>query len=390
VLLAALDILRGQGESLTIDRRAILSHLYGSLLLVPLQPLYEPQGGNGSSKGRGGDDSDSEDNEALHAAWQSVLGLVGGGSAAAAAAAGSGGSGDASAGVPTSVLLARALEAQLLGSKQSDAGRLAAFVKRLVGLLLHAPTGEALGAATVAWRAGRRYGRLAALLEWEGGAPVGGVAYDADATDPSEAGGLAGALWELPLAVKHYHPHVAAAARALLQLGPGTGAAGAGGTAAIIGGAAGPQEVAAAYEVPRHGGFRPAPPQPPRSAAPSSNGKARGRAAAAVRQAAAVAPLCEELQCVVDSSAVSAGPDIGDVAAAAAAHYDLTLQHSLNQRLRRQALLEARRLELFEQHLKTRGSRNDAPNAAGGRLNFAQALQRSGRVTKHSRTAPIT
>lgn len=55
----------------------------------------------------------------------------------------------------------------------------------------------------------RRYPRLKSLLEWEGEAPVGGRSFNPELADPTEAGALAAALWELQLLVHHYHPHVA-------------------------------------------------------------------------------------------------------------------------------------------------------------------------------------
>ncbi len=38
---------------------------------------------------------------------------------------------------------------------------------------------------------------------------MGGRSFNPELADPSEAGALAAALWELQLLVHHYHPHVA-------------------------------------------------------------------------------------------------------------------------------------------------------------------------------------
>ena len=38
---------------------------------------------------------------------------------------------------------------------------------------------------------------------------MGGRSFNPELADPSEAGALASALWELQLLSHHYHPHVA-------------------------------------------------------------------------------------------------------------------------------------------------------------------------------------
>ncbi|KAF8055732.1 noc3l [Scenedesmus sp. PABB004] len=396
VLLAALDTLKGQGEALAIDRRAFYNQLYHTLLLAPLGVLFEPHegggqqqqaggggGGGGGGSGGGGDDGDdAEDAAALAAARVGALGWEAL-------------DGERRDVVPTSVLLLRALEQQLLGVKQADMGRLAAFAKRLAGLLLSGGPAEALGAATLLWRLMKRNARLLGLLEWEGGAPVGGQQFQPDVSDPSEAGALAAALWELPLAAAHYHPHVAAAARALLALTPGLAGAGADGGAggAVVGGAAGPQEVAAAYEVARRGGFRPAPTPPGRGGGRAGGGVPAGssRAGMAARQAAAAAPWTAELADAVAAEAVGgagqqaqAQPparrqggkqaaaaaaaaaataaaaaaaddvDLTAVAAAAAQQFVLSRAHARNRALRRQAAVARRRVELMRERLIAR------------------------------------
>jgi hypothetical protein len=348
VLLAALDILQGQGEALTIDRRAFYNQLYLTLLLVPQQVLYEGAGGTSSRRQQQQPDAETgsqeeseqellqEASRAMQAArisqqgWEAVAGNTAGASAAATQPPPSASAGrrhghhqqlqQPQADAPTSVLLLRCLEQQLLRVKQTDMARLAAFAKRLVGLMLSSSPSEALGAACLLWRLVQRYPKLVSLFEWDGGAPVGGQQYVPDCGDPSEAGALAAALWELPLAAQHYHPHVAAAARALLGLTPGSQAAaaaadgdsdgaqpGGGGkgaaaaAAGLIAGAAGPQQLAAMYEAVRRGGFRPPPTTP--NAAPGvgkgrgvvAGGSASSRAGMAARVAAAGRPWSAEL-----------------------------------------------------------------------------------------------
>lgn len=50
------------------------------------------------------------------------------------------------------------------------------------------------------------------------GAFAGG--YRADAEDPAEASASGEPLWELALAARHYHPHVATAAQSIAQIPP--------------------------------------------------------------------------------------------------------------------------------------------------------------------------
>jgi hypothetical protein len=139
--------------------------------------------------------------------------------------------------------------------------------------VLQVPTAEAMGCAALIMRLVLRYSKLAALLEWEGGAPVGGRVFNPDCDDPSEAGAFASSLWELPLLAHHYHPHVRAAAADLLGLTPGVkkpssataaaGGGGGGGGAGILTGAhVGPQEFTQGYVSTSAGGFRPAPQLP--------------------------------------------------------------------------------------------------------------------------------
>ncbi len=387
VLLTALEILQGQGEALNVDRRQLYLQLYQTLMLVPLAPLAEDpgvhyghgghskaagvaNGHGGSAAGEAGaagqqreqqEEDEQEDERAVMALHASSSGS---------------GSADGS-GEPVAVRLVRCMERLLLGSKQTDVARLAAFTKRLAGLLLHAGPGECLGLAALLLRLIKRYPRLAAQLEWDGGAPVGGRAFNADCTDPTEAGALAAALWELPLALRHYHPHVAAAAKSLLELSPAAGAgAGTGGTTGPLATAAGPQELALAYDSASTGRFKPTPAAPPRRNSAALHSKA------AVQRLAAVAarPLCAELAREVGGhEAVAAGPGPksatangvrssaraawaadgfassgeGEAEASEAVlrHFRTTRRWQQNRALRRQVALEAARLRRFQEHL---------------------------------------
>lgn len=363
LLASATTLLQGQGEALNIDRRQFYCQLYEALALAPLSPLYQEHttgggGGAGSAGGPGGAGSRAvgssgervEEDEGVTPADAEAL---------RASCSGGGGGGESE---QQAALLACVLESMLLGSKQTDMGRLAALVKRLAGLLLASGTGEAMGSAALLLRLLKRYSRLAALLEWEGGAPVGGRVYDPVCPDPSEAGGLASGLWELTLASQHYHPAVASAARMLLSLSPGAGANGEAGISGALAGAAGPQELAVAYDAPRRGGFKPAPAPPPTRKQQGSLGGAR-------RAARRAAPLCEELvrevaasgdagelAAVAGTASTDGGAAAGAAAAAAAAavlrqHYLVASQQAENARLRHERALLAAQLSRFHEHL---------------------------------------
>lgn len=184
------------------------------MLLVPLQVLYEgtesaaaaaaPAAVNGFAAGIASavaaaaavDDAeelDAENRQAMQAARASIYGLEAtAGQQHQQQATGSSSNSSSRDVVPTAVLLLRCLEQQLLGVKQTDMGRLAAYTKRLAQLMLAAGPSEALGSACLVYRLMRRYHKLVCQFEWEGGAPVGGRQYDPDCPDPSEAGGWVG------------------------------------------------------------------------------------------------------------------------------------------------------------------------------------------------------
>jgi nucleolar complex protein 3 len=179
IILTAAAILRGQGEALNIDRRTFYTQLYTAALLAPMMPLVEDadsqqqgqqqqqqqqgkqQGKqqlgqpplNGKRRQREGEGEEGEDAAAALAedlaAIAAAGALTGGDPSASGAAAllrqlqqpaaeaapGRGGAGPRGP-EPTAVLLVRAMDQLLLGVKQTDAARLAAFTKRLVALML--------------------------------------------------------------------------------------------------------------------------------------------------------------------------------------------------------------------------------------------------------------
>jgi hypothetical protein len=167
VLLAALDILKGQCDALTIDRRAFYNQLYQALLLVPLQLLHEAGdipaklagklaghlAVNGAAAANGPVNeeeqwADREDLQALQAVRASLLGLEvtaaeqqqqqqQKGAAGSVSTSGSSSSRDVA---PTPVLLLRCLEQQLLGVKQTDMGRLAAFLRESSYMWVQSPS----------------------------------------------------------------------------------------------------------------------------------------------------------------------------------------------------------------------------------------------------------
>lgn len=165
-----------------------------------------------------------------------------------------------------------------------------------------------MGLMSLMLRLMKRYPKLAAQLEWEGGAPVGGRVYDPHCQDPSDAGALAAALWELPLLTQHHHPHVVAGAQALLALAPGGKRAGrsssgsSNSSGGLLGTAAGPQDLAELYSVTLLGGFKPAP------KAPRSQSQAGEKQPAALRLALQQG-LTEELQMQIAALSDGSLPD---------------------------------------------------------------------------------
>lgn len=343
-LLTASEILRGQGEALTIDRRTYYNHLYSALNQVSLTPLTE-------------DDflfeeSDSRDEAPLPPA------------AAAAALSQHMAFVNDSSQVPT--LLARLLESMLLDSKLLDAARQAAFAKRAAGTAGAAgDTGTAMGLVCVLHRMMRRQPKLRGMLDNEAGGPSGYKAYRPDIEDPAEAGALSAPLWELSALAEHYHPHVAQAARdiSVMNIAAATAAAGRGGTgggSSVLPLGTTAVELAAQYSTVR-GGFRPPPKAP--GAQQAQQGKA-SRARAAVQRRVADDPsaladfiLKIEEAAEVDADDLLPGTEAEEEAEAATVltqHYSLNRKFQRNAELRREHAVLSTKLRMFHEHLQKR------------------------------------
>jgi nucleolar complex protein 3 len=398
---AARALLRGQGEALlAVDRRGLLRALYAALLMVPLHPLHDADffvadgiGGSGggataasllpatAEQERAEADADARDAVAarLHAA--------GGGGGGGAVDNDPNTTNSQHAPLPTPVLLVRVCEAFLLegGRNAVDAPTLAAFAKRLCTVAATAASpAESVTLCSLVVRLVRRHPRLSALLEWgedAGAVPVGGRPYDPCCREPADAGALGAALWELPaMAARHWHPHVAGAARqALASLGGGGGGSGgAGGGSAGSGGDGGsaqqlsasvgplvaamsPQELAAAYDVLRTGRFRPTPRTPslrPRDG-PGGGGsgkfvvqgqEARRRAALAAVEGDGLLLSAQELMGAGKPS--SSSSSLASAAAEGVArHVAAARRAQRNAQLRSERRSLERRLALFREHL---------------------------------------
>ena len=150
-------ILKGQGESLNVDRRKFYGYLYESIRKVFLDPLEEmneldeetedeqlaPLNGNGKCRSA---------SDAM---------LVDGGKGSISSSKGD---------MPLAYLQAEVLESLILESKHLDAPRQAAFLKRLAGLaLVTSDSGMSMGSLAMVYRLLRRSPRLRGLLENEEG-----------------------------------------------------------------------------------------------------------------------------------------------------------------------------------------------------------------------------
>ncbi len=365
-LLTASEILRGQGEALTIDRKTFYNHLYSALNQVAMTPLIEEdflfEAGN----------SGLENSEEVPP------------TAAEAAAALSQHNAfvQDSSQVPT--LLAKLLESMLLESKLLDATRQAAFAKRAAGTAGAAgDTGVAMGLICVLQRIMRRQPKLRNMLENEAGGPSGYKAYRPHLPDPAEAGALSVPLWELSVLAKHYHPHISQAARDISVMNVAAAHAAAGRSGGSGGGNVGGSsvlplgttavELSAQYSTVK-GGFRPPPKIPsswgPQQAQQASQSKAGRARAAAQRKAAddprALATLLEKLEEASGTSMDDIIPktqadEEADAAHALSRHYSLNRRFQKNHDLRSEHALLATKLRLFHEHLqkkrKTKGNK---------------------------------
>lgn len=378
-LLTASEILRGQGEALTIDRKTFYNHLYSALNQVAMTPLIEDdflfEASNNNGAGGNLDEGEmpptaAETAAALsqHAAFVSDTSQV-----------------------PT--LLAKLLESMLLDSKLLDATRQAAFAKRAAGTAGAAgDTGVAMGLVCILQRIMRRQPKLRNMLENEAGGPSGYKAFRPQLPDPAEAGALSVPLWELSVLAKHYHPHISQAARDISVMNVAAAhaaagrSAGSGGGGGNVGGSAvlplgtTAVELSAKYSTAK-GGFRPPPKVPPswgpqqaQHASQSKTGRAR---AAAQRKAAddplALASLLEKLEEAGGTSMEEILPkteadEEADAAHALSRHYSLNRRFQKNHDLRHEHALLATKLRRFHDHLQ------------GGRVEKKKRRDKEGKV----------
>ena len=347
-LLTASEILRGQGESLTIDRKTFYNHLYSALNQVALTPLTEEDflfDDEATSTG----DEPTVSPAAAAAALTQHMAFV-----------------QDSSQVPT--LLAKLLESMLLDSKLLDVARQAAFAKRAAGTAGAAgDSGTVMGLICVLHRMMRRQPKLRGMLDNEAGGPQGYKSYRADLEDPAEAGALSSPLWELSVLANHYHPHVAQAARDIsgMNVAAATAAAGRGGSgggSSVLPLGTTAVELAARYSTVK-GGFRPPPIAPVAQHAQQGaqqSKAARARVAAQKKLAddpSALAEFTLKLEEVagVDGEEILPGTEVeeeADAIEALSTHYSINRKFQRNSELRREHAVLSAKLRMFHEHLQ--------------------------------------
>ncbi|KAK9813219.1 hypothetical protein WJX72_010918 [[Myrmecia] bisecta] len=246
VLLTAADILKGQGEALTVDRRELYTQLYAALLYAPISPLLADE------------QLHWDDPKAVSAAAPVQRAQQAQQAPRQAQQQGGKPSAGASSSGDMGTQLTRAAFQMLCEQGRAvDPAQLAAFIKRLGCSALQLGSGEAMGMLGVLDRLLRRNQKLRSLLEHEAGAPAWASAAVA-ALGLADEKVLAGApVWELSLLTRHYHPHVAQAAASVVAMP----IQGGGSVSGVLAARDGPGGLASAYST-AMGGFRPAPAVP--------------------------------------------------------------------------------------------------------------------------------
>ena len=292
-LLTVAQILRGQGEALTVDRRFFFVQLYAALDAVCIETLD--------------DDEDFDDKE------EEIPGT--------------------SASPPgIGQLLCRALEIMILESKSLDVPRQAAFARRIAGCALsNGDAGTVLGLLSLIQRLMRKHPKLRGMLlnEGEGGPVAGGYAVDAE--DPADSGALNLPFWELSLLAQHYHPHVHKAALAI--------ASNANTIDSVLPLGFTPSQIAAHYTT-AQGTFRPGPKKVPQG---SSGNDTRRRAANLLKE--------RNGSLLLDDGEASV-PDSGVLEGVLRRHYRSATKYNHNGELRKEKSILLRKLHLFTHHLQ--------------------------------------
>lgn len=137
-LLSVVEIVHEQGDALNVDRRAFYTHLYAALHICPVRQLADLPADDASA------DAD--------VVTEADLALAGTDAPLSASAP----DGEET----IAVLIAKAAHAMLMDMKVGDIPRLAAFVKRLCSVALHADTDLSLAAVCLV-------NRCVAVDSWE-------------------------------------------------------------------------------------------------------------------------------------------------------------------------------------------------------------------------------
>eukprot|EP00803_Ostreobium_quekettii_P010290 evm.model.scf_1207.4 EVM.evm.TU.scf_1207.4 scf_1207:16888-32564(-) len=315
-LLTASDILRGEGSALNVDRQHYYQQLYLTLKEAgpdeQLRDVALPE---------------MQDASSLDAVQQvSANGNLG-------------------------VLMVQVVNQMLCETKSFDHSRLAAFAKILMYTGMHQETGCLMGIVAVVNRLLLRNYRVRGMLDGDGSAPAAGRGYDPAADDPSEAGGLSATLWDLCVLSRHYHPHVAQAARQVMSipLEPGTSAS----VTGVLSSVGGPVALAAEYNT-SAGVFCPAP-RPPHKASQKMGCRVQDLQTAEAFAAAAVTGTSVGGQ--GDESLQGLDGEDSDLLPAFRKLYSQSKAYCENRALRRKQALLSRQLQEYRRHLAERGSR---------------------------------
>jgi nucleolar complex protein 3 len=347
-LLTVAHILKGQGQALTVDRKAFYLSLYAALqLVIPCQLYDELEEENDDDNGDG--DGTEKSKMARNISSRSRSESESGSESAE----------------NLGPLLCKVLEIMILETKLLDTPRLAAFARR-IAICASAATdsGTALGLLCILYRMLRKHPKVRmCLLENELGGPSGVKSSKMDAVDPAEAGALAVPLWELSfLAHYHYHPHVAKAAGDIAcMIGPSSGgregtssrSSGGIGGSSILPLALTPSQLAARTST-ATGGFTPAPAKPaPISSSSSSKSNKKRKADAKLYSKRS---SFEDTFRNTEEGGQEEDPGFGR-------YFKTVKRHTVNASLRRENDLLMAKLELFKDHL-SRSSSSSAAAAA--------------------------
>ncbi|KAI9101743.1 CBF/Mak21 family-domain-containing protein [Phlyctochytrium arcticum] len=170
-IIAAFQLLTGQGEALNLDLKDFYTSMYTQIMRLPMNP-----DSSDASSGIKGKKDVAPGLSELRFGSEIELALQG-------------------------------FELLFYKNRQIPVERVAAFVKRLAIVSLHLPAHATLACLAMIRSLIVRFPRLESLLDAEG--RVGTGIYQPMLDDPELSNPFATSLWEMTLFMKHYHPTVA-------------------------------------------------------------------------------------------------------------------------------------------------------------------------------------